>query len=287
MTDEEVRPAVPFGRAGGDLLSMNDAPKPEFNRPPVNEVALAAQFDPLSGGAYALAQVAEMLKAVDPGYESVVERPPQPPLPPRDAPRGISLQLLDAPEPPLFWLLDESSHHLIQIQRDRLVVNWRKLTPDEPYPSFESILPRWKQAWAVLEEAVARGDLGQLTPNACELTYFNAIEPSPKIGQLVAPWSGEHSDGFLPEPTEVRLAAQYPLPDDGGYLTIELTPAIRQDTGAAASLLRVGARGWPASPDHDSVLRFFEIAHDWIVRGFTSFTTPTMHELWERTDVAN
>lgn len=284
MTDEEPDPAVPFARAGGSLLSMIDAPKPEFRHPPVNEVALAAQFEPLAGGSYGLAQLAEALKIVEPGHTNVIERPPQPPLPPRDAPRGISLQLLDAPEPPLFWLLDETSHHLIQIQRDRLVVNWRKLTPDEPYPSFESILPRWKQAWATLDAAVAGAGVGPLIPNACEVTYFNAIEPAPNINELVAPWAGQHSDAFLPEPDEVRLAAQYALPDDAGYLTIELTPAIRQDTGATASLLRVGARGWPVSPDHDSVLAFFDLAHDWIVRGFTSFTTTTMHERWERVD---
>lgn len=249
---------------------------------------MAAQFAPLPAGAYLLAGLADALQSVEPGHHNVIERIAQPPLPPRGALRGIKLEILDAPAPPLFWLLDESGHHLIQIQRDRLVVNWRKLSPDESYPSFDSILPRWQAAWSAFERAVAMLGLDPLAPNACELTYFNAIEPAPtEIGELVSAWSAVHSDAFLPSPTEMRMAVGYPLPDDGGLLTMELSPAIRQDTGAGAVVFRVSARGWPVEPTHDAVLQFFDIAHEWIVRGFASFTTPTMHHLWGRTDVTH
>lgn len=267
-------------------MGMIDVPLPTFERPPVNEVALAAQFTPLPVGVFDLAQLAEELKAVHPGHSAVYERPAQPPFPARDG--GILLEIRDAPEPPLFWLLDDSGQNLIQLQRDRLVVNWRKLAPDQPYPSFGSILPRWKEAWAMLQQALLARQLGELTPNACEVSYFNAIDPPPsEFGHLVNAWSGTNSDAFLPDPSEVRVAVQYPLPDEAGSLSMELLPGIRPDTGAEAVLLRTSARGWPAQPTHDAVLGFFDVAHEWIVRGFASFTAPSMHQRWERSDVSH
>jgi uncharacterized protein (TIGR04255 family) len=263
---------------------MPDAPLPKFEKPPVNEVALGAQFSGLAIGTFELARLADALRAVDPGLANVVERGPLPPMPPRDGARGITFQLQDAPDPPLFWLLDESSHHLIQIQRDRLVVNWRKLNPDEPYPSFESILPRWQEAWNVLATFIHENELGDITPNACEVTYFNAIDPTPDfVHDLVSAWSGENSDTFLPSPAELRLSAAYPLPNEAGSLTIEMNPAVRQDTGSRATLLSLSAKGWPSSPTNEAVVQFFKVAHEWIVRGFASFTTTDMHIEWERT----
>jgi hypothetical protein len=42
------------------------------------------------------------------------------------------------------------------------------------------------------------------------------------------------------------------------------------------------ARGKPLSPDVDGALRFLNIGHEWIVRGFTELTTPEMHSKWDR-----
>lgn len=264
---------------------MTDSSLPRFKRPPVNEVALAVQFAPLDVGAYGLAQLADDLSEVDPGHHNIVERNPLPALPPKGGHRGISLQLVDSPNPPLLWLLDQSGHRLIQLQRDRLVVNWRKLSPDEEYPSFAAILPRWEAAWSQLQSAAATQDAGEVVPNACEVSYFNAVDISPEQTQdLVSAWSGTNSDGFLPPPIEARLSLRYPLPDGQGTLAIDLSPAV--GPGGAVTLLRMTARGWPVEPTENHVLDFFHLAHEWIVRGFTSFTNPSMHEVWERTDVA-
>lgn len=270
-----------------EMIAPESSPFPEYDRPPVNEVALAVGFDALPVGNVGLAQLAATLRDLAPGYHVAGERIAQPPLPARDEVRGLALRITDAPDPALLLLVDESEQHLLQLQADRLVVNWRKLRPDQPYPSFATILPRFEAAWDALGRGVE--DLGHhLTPYACEVTYINAFDVASPIGhvgdvaELVAPWSSSFSDGFLPPPSEVALVARFPLPGGQGSLAIELQPAVRP-TGEPALLLSVTARGWPQPVDAAGVLSFFDLAHEWIVRGFTSFTTATMHEIWGRT----
>ena len=42
-------------------------------------------------------------------------------------------------ETPRLWLMNEEESRLLQLQQDRLVVNWRKLPSDTPYPHYQSI----------------------------------------------------------------------------------------------------------------------------------------------------
>ena len=41
--------------------------------------------------------------------------------------------------------------------------------------------------------------------------------------------------------------------------------------------------GRASSPDLAGALDFMDLAHEWIVRGFTSMTTAEAHEHWRRT----
>jgi hypothetical protein len=47
-------------------------------------------------------------------------------------------------------------------------------------------------------------------------------------------------------------------------------------------LLTLTARGRPGSDGIPGVLQFLDVGREWIVRGFTSITTATMHKIWGR-----
>ena len=49
---------------------------------------------------------------------------------------GPRLQFMD-PNATRFWFIGDPGTRLIQVQRDRFVINWRKVTGDEAYPRYE------------------------------------------------------------------------------------------------------------------------------------------------------
>jgi hypothetical protein len=46
--------------------------------------------------------------------------------------------------------------------------------------------------------------------------------------------------------------------------------------------LTVSARGKPASGSTSDILEWLDLGREWVVRGFTDFTSETVHELWRR-----
>ena len=263
---------------------MTETQRPNFRRPPVAEVALSVQFDPLPG-----------LRVVDFGriwdefadeYPLVEEHPAIAPLTVGQAIPPFQIKLADTAEKPRLWFLNENQTRLVQFQQDRLSVNWRRLS-DEPYPRYDdTIRPMLVDAWARVERAAETLTGIALTPNMCEALYLNPIESGEvwqrhgELGRVLAPWSGSASDDFLPEPTQARLEIEYPLPQGDGILLVNLTPVRRIDDDRAVLMLQLIGRGQPKGPGFEGALEFLDLAHDWIVRGFKSITTPEMHRAW-------
>ncbi len=104
---------------------------------------MSVQFDPLSawravhaGLYWSLVKDRYPLNETQPPLPSQIERfddtfNPQVPL--------VTFSAVDI-DLSRFWFLSEDGTNLIQIQRDRLVVNWRQQTGDEVYPRYEPVL---------------------------------------------------------------------------------------------------------------------------------------------------
>lgn len=264
---------------------MDQAPR--FREPPVAEVALAVQFDPVPG--LLAVELGRIRSVFQEKFPEVRQQPPLPPMASGTGAMTIKLQMLDAPELPRTWFLSADESRLVQFQPDRLGVNWRRRS-DEPYPHYESIRPMFADAWNDLVGALA--DLGHdvPAPTACEVLYLNPIESGEdrgwtdfgQLGNVLSVWSGGSSDAFLPDPKEVRLAARYAMPDEIGTLELDANPARRRSDGRPTLMLQLRAVGRPTGPGLDGVLNFMDLGHDWIIRGFASATTSLMHEHWGR-----
>jgi hypothetical protein len=47
--------------------------------------------------------------------------------------------------------------------------------------------------------------------------------------------------------------------------------------------LTLTARGRPRRPELGASLEWFDLGHEWIVKGSTDLTTAAMHKIWRRT----
>jgi uncharacterized protein (TIGR04255 family) len=271
------------------------APIPAFDNPPVEEVALAAHFNPLPGlKSLDYARLGDTWNA---DYPVAEEMPPAPPIP--DDTSGMVAGLpqiqidFGSVNQTRYWFRNESGSKVIQIQRDRIVHNWRKVDPGEPYPHYSDLRPLFANALTQLVDYARIRDFGPLKMNQCEVTYVNPIpfdgplRDNHELERLFAPWSGRFSDQFLGEPDAASISLRFPMKgDDGsqfGHLTVTLNPVIRPPDQELLYLLQIVARGRPESSDVDGVMTFLDLGHEWVVRGFAAVTTPEMHVHWRRT----
>jgi uncharacterized protein (TIGR04255 family) len=185
------------------------------------------------------------------------------------------------------WFTERSGRMLTQVQRDRSIHNWRKLKPEDAYVHYDRIKPSFHSEWTGFCEFLAANEIGNPEVNQCEMTYVNHIELGQgwkdygELKKVIAPWSGISSVDFLPAPESVNLGARYLLPEKRGRLHIEMQPAVTRD-GKEILQLNLTARGEPQSSSINDLLAWFDLGHDWIVRGFTDFTGKDMHNFWGR-----
>ncbi len=271
-------------------MSLESTPLPAFERPPVVETLLGVQFAPLerlTGSILGLywGQVRE-------AYPTAELKPPLGPAveqfgPPTRMQLQVGLQVVS--EPVLrFWFIDDSSTQLVQIQKDRFLRNWRRMKPVDTYPHYDTLKPKFVEDWRRFCEFLERERIGAPQIDLCEVTYINHMplgagwETFGQAHRVVSPVKPPHTEGFLPEPEMVQLSYRYVMGDKQGRLYIGLQPALRSYDAKEVLQLTLTARGKPASSALEDVLAWFDMGHEWIVRGFADFTTPEMQATWGR-----
>ena len=264
------------------------SPLPEYARPPVVEVALAVEFEhAVNFSALDLGRLAAAWADTMPNAE---ERPllPRMGFPSEDLLDTLFEIEETANNPPRLWLQNGAGDRVVQIQHDRLVVNWRKGQLGEPYPRYEAIREMLQDAWQRLIAVCA--DLGRAKPkpSLCEIQYINKLGPeqgwnSPQdTEQLIVPWNGIEDNSLLPSDHLCAFQLHCHFPEDReGWLEIDGWTAGGSE--AMAMTLNLTSRGRALSEDLESALDFLDVAHVWIVRGFTAVTTPEAHAIWRRT----
>jgi uncharacterized protein (TIGR04255 family) len=263
-------------------------PTPKFRRPPVIETILGVQFAPLER--FSIPHFGLFWASIRDKYPRQEMKPPLGPeieeFGGQLGPPTLNLLLTAEPDARC-WFIDSSGTQLIQVQRDRFIRNWRKVSGGDEYPSYDVLKPRFREDWARFHDFLAREELGRPEINQCEVTYVNHIaqwegwssfgETHKVISLLASP-----IQGFLPEPEIVALNNRYLMTDKKGRLHVTLQPAVRRGDGKVVLQLTLTARGRPASSRSEDIISWFDMGHEWIVRGFVDITTTDMHRLWER-----
>lgn len=268
---------------------------PDFDSPPVAEVALSVQFDELP--AFEAAHFG--LLWAEEFRERLPKTATHPPIRQQmetfglKAVGGVKFELLEGAPKQRCWFLDESETQLVQVQPDRFVHNWRKIGDDDAYPRFEAIRERFSRDMDGLVAFVERHELGTITPNQCEVTYVNHI---------TLPWEGAtHHDvgrvftfvtapgepAFLPLSESVDATARFVIAVGEpqrriGRLHASVRAGFRNTDQALLFIFTLTARGVPTTEGVDGVLGFLDLGREWIVRGFADLTTQEMHGVWGR-----
>jgi uncharacterized protein (TIGR04255 family) len=263
---------------------------PDFAQPPVVEVALGVQFDPLArlDAPWIARFWLEEIRDRFPDWTEAIALPPATEWFGIPASPHVMFRFGQGPMANRAVFQDASKTGLLQLQQDRLVRNWRKVGTGDSYPRYETIRSSFADEISRFRRFLSKYDLGDLVPNQCEVTYVNHIPVTDakelgQVGTLLAPWSGQFSDGWLGAPETVEISSHHRIVVEGipsGRLHIELVPGYRGSEAVFA--LTLTARGRPAGATDDDVLAFLEIGHEQIVRGFASVTSSAMHAKWGR-----
>ena len=256
---------------------------PEFDDPPVVEVALSAQFRILPGlRGLALAPLHEQWRDL---YPRVEEQPPLPSIVEGNVPGGPVFQLNVGMPSVRYWFLTGDGTELVQLQQDRLSVNWREQGSGKSYPRYPAMREVFAERFKDLEAFVAQKALGDIRVTQLELSYINAVRIGPddtgKLDRILSTWQaapGHH----LGDPEQARADMSYQVEGLGvgvSRLWVQAGPG-QQVPGVPAMLLTFLIRGVPAGEGLEETLAFLDDAHQHLVRSFAELTTPEMHAIW-------
>ena len=270
---------------------------PDFSRPPVVEVALSVQFEPLES--LRTPQIGLLWQEFKNQFPKVEEHGPLNSVVERFGLRGskqpnIQLEMMQSPPMPRCWFLNADGTELIQVQKDRFAHNWRKAGEGDLYPRYEHVRDRFCQELETFRRFLTDNQIGELSANQCEVTYVNQIisgepwERHGQLGEVLTVLKAQYSDSFLSEPEDAEVAIRYVICDDQGErlgrLHVTAKPAFRSSDDQPIFVLTLTARGKPEGDNIQGIQRFLDRGREWVVRGFVSITEPHMHQVWSRQD---
>lgn len=147
-------------------------PKPEsrkttYERPPLREVSFGMSFAALQG--FRAAHYGVFWSRLGREFTETFDKPVV----------GDVRATLSSSEEwfplPRVWYVHRDKAQLVQLQPNRFYFNWRKVTPQTPYPRFEMLEPLFQDHVSKLGTFVAEQGLGDLQIEGVELTYTNHI----------------------------------------------------------------------------------------------------------------
>jgi len=254
---------------------------PEYNKPPVVEVVIGLRFKPLEN--LTTTHYGIFWSLIGQEYPLYQDWPPLGEE--AEEPRFEIVQL-----PPLrrVFMIHTDQSYLMQLQPDRFLHNWRKLLDSAAYPHFGSARQKFTRGWELFRNFAVENNLGRPQLVAYEVTYVNHFieEPDafPKATSAYLPvfhWTDDRSDHFLPSPASIGMDLRFSLPENRGRLRLTVKHGRRRPDGKDVMQAELTAAG-PAKEDGSDMPSFLDIAHEWIVRGFTDLTSADAHTKWER-----
>jgi uncharacterized protein (TIGR04255 family) len=257
----------------------------KFGSPPVVEVVCGAQFalpKPLK-----TAHLGGYWDTIRGDFPLTEDAAPVPPL--VDADDAQSVEFLTMPPLRRAWFIEPGGRHLIQLQEDRFLFNWKRTAPGDEYPSFEKVVAGFNEHLHGFVRFLSSAGLGEPKFTMLEMSYVNIIQAANGL-DVNRPWRfladhmcREDKARFLPAPEAFSWNTSYPLPDSSGRLQVTAQTASSKASGEMVVRLELIARGRPNDMSEGGRASWFQLAHDWITQGFADVTTADIQEkFWKR-----
>jgi uncharacterized protein (TIGR04255 family) len=263
-------------------------PLPKYDKPPVVETVLGAQFERLPKFRTALAgcfwksyldnswaKIEETVRLEDNFERFGDERKWGAPSP----------RFMTSPEAMRTQIIRSDETRTIQVQDSRFIYNWKK-GESVPYPSYDATRPEFDKSYAKFKEFVGAFELGTIDENQWEISYVNHLVKgdlwtSPEDWKSIFPWFNFPPGSSQPDFVLAHWALA--LPDGRGRLHVDLNFGRTSISGPEVVILSLLARGSVSSKSGFSLEDGFAIGHDMIVRSFTAMTSERAQTHWGRT----
>src|SRR5205823_7092312 len=192
-----------------------------------------------------------------------------------------------------FWFISKDQNEIVQVQRDRLIHNWRSRRPEDQYPRYEALRAKFESEIIKFEEFISESKLGIILINQCEVSYINVIGPdsdydsTTNIDKIFTTWTEAYSDKYLSHSERSLFSASFLMQDTAesppdGRLHVSVVPSLRTHDQAPVLRFSLTARGKPRDESVSAALDWIDKGRETVVRGFASITTKEMHKVWGR-----
>lgn len=253
---------------------------PQYDNPPVTETVLGIEFRPLA--AWQIPYFGLFWSRIRENYPRISVQPPLP----EEAPGQPQVVFSMGPMPARCWFIDSNDQWLLQLQHSRFISNWRRQSDDD-YPSYRRFRDRFESNFDTLQALLKdEKEFPELQLFQADVSYINQIDVGGDLGRLPEIFpvlSALKAGEFLPAPQAGGINFVYAMPDQRGRLFINSQPVINNQTGKEILQLSITAKTLIASNSKEAIMVALDLGHEWVVRGFTDFTSPMMHEVWKRT----
>lgn len=249
-----------------------------FKKPPLNEVALGYSFLPRPD--LLVPHLGRFWGEIADGYPKCQHANPIIDRPEADLTSDIPL--------PRLWFLSDDESRLIQLQRDRLIFNWRDLGKGGQYGRFPGVRSEFERVRQLFELYVEKATGQPIAAAAYSLTYVNIIKVAngsksfEEVEKIFPDLVWRSRDRFLPLPLDFAWKRRFSMPEDFGMLGIEIQSAKLTKTGEPAIKFELTAKSTSLGGKDITFAEWVPVAHEWIVEAFKDLTSSTAHqELWE------
>lgn len=213
-------------------------------------------------------------------WQAIRERFPSPPL---DKPPIGALEIMASP-PSLrrVWFESVDRKQLIQLQANRFLYNWKRLSEQDEYPHFDVLYPNFEKEWTAFQDWWIELDKLPLQPIHYELTYLNQIDAkfgwsSPNDTPNIFSFLDVGLPDRLPQLVQHDCSLLFSLPNEQGSLTMRLNQAKRIEDNSNMILLELTARSIDC---HISLSRWFADVHVFLVNTFVELLSDSAKEDW-------
>lgn len=266
------------------LNSLSSVALPSYRKPPVNEVVCGMRFQ--SPDKLRIPHIGLLWNKFRSRYPNIQHASPI-----ASVIGELVIDQTTGSPLPRVWFINDSEDQLVQFQVDRFYFNWRRRQNE--YPRYSHVIENFESTYDIIVNFFNEFNLGELNPVEYELSYinhmpkgqeWNTVDDLPKIFPDFI-WR-QTKGRFLPNPGKVAWQTGFPIQAKNGLLTVSLKQAIRTEDKVPLFVLELTARGIGESTDKKDFRKWFDVAHEWIVRGFTDITTPEVQKVWEREENA-
>ncbi len=268
------------------MTNLSSQTLPEYKNPPVNEVVCGILFETIKQ--FLVPHFGLLWEKFRTEYLSCRHVDPLMPLVEGSTTPQADTMFSEVPLPRVWFVHDDG--RIIQVQRDRFHHNWRRLKPTEEYPRYRKVFQMFQTHFDTFQKFLEEHNLGGIIPRQYEMTYVNIIpqgegwETEEDMHKVFPDFIWRSiNDRFLPRPNGINWQTNVTLPNGAGRLHMNIQNAVRTADKHRVLRLEITARGIGTEKSLDGMQDWFDLAHEWIVRGFADLTDIQIQKnVWRR-----